>query len=184
MVGRQISGDDRRRCLVTGGTGLLGLNLVHALLERDWDVTVISRRAASSRFLASLPITIISGDINDREQIDRATLGQEIVFHVAGDTSWWKRRYAAQWRTNVDGTVSVILSARRNGVRRVVHTSTVDTIGYNPQGLADETWPVFNFDRFNYHYAISKREAEKRALALNGSAIEVVALLPASMIGP
>jgi len=184
MAGNQTSGDGRRRCLVTGGSGLLGLNLVHALLEQDWDVTVISRQAANSRFLASLRITALGGDINDSEQIDRATEGQEIVFHVAGDTGWWKRRYESQWRTNVDGTVSVIESAKRNGVRRVVHTSTVDTIGYNPQGLADEAWPVFNFDRFNYHYAISKREAEKRALALNGTGIEVVALLPASMIGP
>ncbi len=144
----------------------------------------MSRREANAKFLSDLPIAYMCGDICERGDIDKATLGQEVVFHVAGDTSWWNRQYARQWRTNVYGTVSVIESARRNGVRRVVHTSTVDTIGYNPAGVADENWPVFNFDQFNYHYAISKREGEKRALALNGDGIEVVVIQPASMIGP
>jgi len=44
--------------------------------------------------------------------------------------------------------VNIIQSARHSGVRRVVHTSTVDTIGFNPNGLADETWTDFNFGRF------------------------------------
>jgi nucleoside-diphosphate-sugar epimerase len=169
---------------VTGGTGLLGINLVRCLVAEGWDVTVMSRNEANAKFLSDLPIAYICGDICERGDVNKATNGQEVVFHVAGDTSWWNRQYARQWRTNVDGTVSVIESARRNGVRRVVHTSTVDTIGYNPAGVADENWPVFNFDRFNYHYAISKREGEKRALALHGDGIEVVVIQPASMIGP
>jgi nucleoside-diphosphate-sugar epimerase len=173
-----------RKCLVTGGTGLLGANLVRCLAGQGWDVSVLSRSETNRRFLADLPITYFRCDIGDADHLDAATAGQDVVFHVAGDTSWWKRRYAAQWRTNVDGTVNVIGSARRNGVRRVVHTSTVDTIGYNPEGVADENWPLFNFDRFTYNYAISKREAEKRALAFNGHGIEVVVIQPASMLGP
>ena len=173
-----------RRCLVTGGTGLLGLNLVRRLVGEGWTVSVLSRGEANRNYLSDLPVTFFTGDIGTSEGLDRATAGQEVVFHVAGDTGWWNKRVAQQWRTNVDGTVNIIQSARRNGVRRVIHTSTVDTIGFNPGGLADETWTEFNFDRFGYHYAVSKREAEKRALALNGDGIEVVAILPASMIGP
>jgi dihydroflavonol-4-reductase len=173
-----------RKCLVTGGTGLLGINLVRCLVRQGWDVTVLGRREFNSRFLADLPITYFRCDIGDPVHLDSATAGQEVVFHVAADTGWWSRRYPDQWRTNVDGTVNIISSARRNGVRRVVHTSTVDTIGYNPVGLADENWSLFNLDRFNYHYAISKREAEKRALACCGEGIEVVVIQPASMIGP
>jgi nucleoside-diphosphate-sugar epimerase len=169
---------------VTGGTGLLGLNLVRRLVRDGWDVSVLSRGTGNRHYLSDLPITFFTADVGTAEGLDLATAGQEVVFHVAGDTGWWKKRYAQQWRTNVDGTLNVIHSARRSGVRRVVHTSTVDTIGYNPHGLADENWSHFNFDRFNYHYATSKREAEKRALALNGEGIEVVAILPASMIGP
>ncbi len=173
-----------RKCLVTGGTGLLGLNLVRLLVREGWDVSVLSRSQANRHYLSDIPVTFFTGDVGQGDGLDQATAGQEVVFHVAGDTGWWKKRYAQQWRTNVDGTVNIIQSARRSGVRRVIHTSTVDTIGYNPEGLADESWTDFNFDRFLYHYAISKREAEKRALALNGDGIEVVAILPASMIGP
>jgi len=173
-----------RKCLVTGGTGLLGTNLVRSLVEQGWDVTVLSRREANRRFLADLPVTFRRGDVAEPDHLDGATAGQEVVFHVAADTGWWNRRYPDQWRTNVDGTVNIIASARRNGVRRVVHTSTVDAIGFDPEGVADETWSRFNLDRFNYHYAISKREAERRALACNGDGIEVVVIQPASMIGP
>jgi len=173
-----------RKCLVTGGTGLLGLNLARRLVQAGWDVSVLSRSEGNRRYLSDLPVTFFQGDVGTGEGLDQATAGQEVVFHVAGDTGFWKKRYAQQWRTNVDGTVNVIQSAKRSGVRRVVHTSTVDAIGFNPDGLADESWADFNLGRFGYHYAISKREAEKRALALNGDGIEVVVIQPASMIGP
>jgi dihydroflavonol-4-reductase len=173
-----------RKCLVTGGTGLLGLNLVRQLAGQGWDVGVLSRGEANRRWLSDLPVTFFQGDVAEAADLAPAVAGQEVVFHVAGDTGFWKKRYAAQWRTNVDGTVAVIEAARRAGVRRVVHTSTVDAIGFDPKGVADETWTDFNLGRFGYHYAISKREAEKRALAFNGDGIEVVVLQPASMIGP
>lgn len=171
-----------RKCLVTGGTGLLGLNLVRQLVAEGWDVSVLSRNEANRKWLAGLPVTFFQGDVAD--SLDAAVAGQEVVFHAAGDTGFWKRRYPAQWRTNVDGTVNVIEAARRAGVRRVVHTSTVDALGFKPGGVADENWADFNLGRFGYHYAISKREAERRALAFNGDGIEVVVIQPASMIGP
>jgi nucleoside-diphosphate-sugar epimerase len=173
-----------RKCLVTGGTGLLGLNLVRGLAAEGWDVSVLSRSDANRHYLSDLPITYFQGDVGEAEGLDRATAGQEVVFHTAGDTGFWKRNYARQRRTNVDGTVNIIQSARRSGVRRVVHTSTVDAIGFNPDGLADETWGEFNLGHFGYNYAVTKREAEQRALALNGDGIEVVVIQPASMIGP
>jgi nucleoside-diphosphate-sugar epimerase len=173
-----------RRCLVTGGTGLLGLNLVRQLAGEGWAVSVLSRGEANRRWLSDLPVTFFAGDVGLAEGLDAAMAGQEVVFHVAGDTGFWKRRYPQQWRTNVDGTVHVIEAARRAGVRRVVHTSTVDALGFDPAGIADESWAEFNLGRFGYHYAISKREAEKRALAFDGDGIEVVVIQPASMIGP
>jgi nucleoside-diphosphate-sugar epimerase len=171
-----------RKCLVTGGTGLLGLNLVRQLVTEGWNVSVLSRGEANRKWLSDLPVTFFQGDVSN--SVDEAVAGQEVVFHVAGDTGFWKRRYPQQWRTNVDGTVNVIEAARKAGVRRVVHTSTVDALGFNPGGVTDETWTDFNLGRFGYHYAISKREAERRALAFNGDGIEVVVLQPASMIGP
>lgn len=171
-----------RKCLVTGGTGLLGINLARQLVKEGWDVRVLSRGEVNRKWLSDLPVTFFRGDV--ASPIDEAVAGREVVFHAAGDTGFWKKRFPAQWRTNVDGTVNVIEAARKAGVRRVVHTSTVDALGFDPNGIADESWTDFNLGRFGYHYAISKREAEKRALAFNGDGIEVVVIQPASMIGP
>src|SRR5579859_5593814 len=113
-----------RKCLVTGGTGLLGINLARQLVAEGWDVSVLSRGETNRKWLSDLPVTFFQGDVAG--SVDSAMAGQEVVFHAAGDTGFWKKRYPAQWRTNVTGTVNVVEAARRAGVRRVVHTSTVD----------------------------------------------------------
>jgi len=98
------------------------------------------------------------------------------VFHVAGDTGWWKKRcppmaHQCHW----DRQHHPIGQAQRRA-RVVIPARSIPSA--QSHGLADETWTDFQFRPLGYHSAISKREAEKRALALNGDGIEVVAILP------
>ena len=69
-----------RKCLVTGGTGLLGLNLVRQLVAEGWDVSVLSRNEANRKWLSGLPVRFFQGDVAG--SIDSAVAGQEVVFHV------------------------------------------------------------------------------------------------------
>jgi len=172
------------QCLVTGATGFLGANLVHLLVKDKWRVRAMGLPGSQSAYIKDLPVEIVYGDVTNPDHVDRAVRGCEVVFHVAGDTSWWKRNFERQRRTNVDGPVTVAESCRRNGVRRIVHTSTVDALGYNPGGIADERWADYNYGGTGYNYADTKREGELRIREFARDGLEIVVIYPGSMMGP
>ena len=172
------------KCLVTGATGFLGTNLVHALVKDGWEVRAFGLPGSETKYIQSLPVEIMLGDVTIPDDTDKAVQGMEVVFHVAGDTSFWKKNFERQRRINVDGPVNVANACLKYGVKRLVHTSTVDTLGYNPTGLANETWPNYNYGGTGYNYGDTKREGEKRVRAFNARGLEVVVINPGSMIGP
>jgi dihydroflavonol-4-reductase len=107
------------------------------------------------------------------------------VFHVAGDTSFWNKRYALQRKINIDGAVNVANACLKQGVKRLVHTSTLDVFGFNPTGGSyDEVSGRYNFYDMGYNYGDSKYEADVRLRAYNSDKLEVVFVHPGFMIGP
>lgn len=172
------------KCLVTGATGFLGTNLVHELVKTGWKVRILARPDSNTTYINSLPVEIRPGDITKKEEVDGAVRGMDVVFQVAGDTSFWKRRFDRQRRINIDGPVNVARACVTHRVKRLVHTSTIDALGYNPNGLTDETWAEYNYSGTGYNYADTKREGEKGVMSYNGGGLEVVVIYPGSMVGP
>ena len=172
------------KCLVTGATGFLGTNLVHELVKDGWRVRAFGLPGSPTDYIKGLPIEIVFGDITVPDDIDRAVSGCDVVFHVAGDTSWWKKHFARQRTINVDGTVNVADACFRRGVRRMVHTGTIDALGYNPGGIADETWQPYNYAGTGYNYADTKREGELRLRDYMNRGLDAVVIYPGSMLGP
>lgn len=172
------------KCLVTGATGFLGTNLVHELVKIGWDIRTIVRPDSNTKHIKSLPIEIVYGDITKQQDLENAVLGCDIVFNVAGDTSFWKRHFERQRQINVEGPSMLAEACLKHKVKRLVHTSTVDVLGYNPTGVADEKWTDYNFHNTAYNYADTKREGEIRVLKYNSKGLEVVVVYPGSMIGP
>lgn len=172
------------RCLVTGATGFLGTNLVRELVFGGWEVRALGLPGSDARYIEELPVRVVHGDVTRPEDMLRHTQGVEVVFNVAGDTSFWKKLFDRQRRVNVTGPVTVAEACVANGVRRLVHTSTIDALGYNPYGLTDETWSEYNYAGTGYNYADTKREGEARVRRFNGRGLEVVVIYPGSMVGP
>jgi dihydroflavonol-4-reductase len=171
-------------CLVTGATGFLGTNLVHELVRRGWAVRAFGLPGSPTTYIRDLPVEIVFGDVTAAADVDRAVAGCEVVFHVAGDTSWWKKRFDRQRAVNVDGTTNVAAACLKHNVRRLIHTSTIDALGYNPDGMADETWRPYNYGGSGYNYADTKREGELRLREFMARGLEAVIIYPGSMIGP
>lgn len=175
---------EKPKCLVSGATGFLGTNLVHALVAAGWEVRAFGLPGSETRYIRELPVEIVYGDICNEADVSRAVGGVEVVFHLAGDTSWWKRHFERQRRINVDGALNVARACLKHGVRRLVHTSTVDALGYDPQGPATETWPHYNYGGTGYNYADTKRAGERLLREFVGEGLELVVVYPGSMIGP
>ncbi|GAB4328989.1 MAG: NAD-dependent epimerase/dehydratase family protein [Promethearchaeota archaeon] len=170
---------------MTGATGFLGTNVVLELLERGHEVVAFGLPGSTTKYVERPGVEVALGDACERGDVDRAIEGCDAVIHVAGDTSFWKKRFERQRRTNVEGPRVVCEAALAAGVRRVVHTSTVDALGYDPAGgLVDEEWDHFNYAGIGYNYAETKREGERVALSFYDRGLEVVVINPGSMIGP
>ena len=119
-------------CLVTGGAGFIGSNLVDALVERGDRVTVVDTLSTGKR--ANLEGAVQRGarlevvDVRDADAVGAvfADASPEVVFHLAAqiDVRYSVENPAGDAGTNILGTIAVLEAARRNGVRRLVNTST------------------------------------------------------------
>ena len=172
------------RVLVTGATGFVGGNLARLLSFRGYEVRALVRPGSNTLTIDETGIKPVPGDILDRDSVDRAVQGCEAVFHCAAAYTFWARDPRVVYRTNVDGTKALLDAARRAGVRRAVHTSTVATLRWpGHDRLADET-SIASLEELPGHYKRSKWLAEQAALAANGDGLEVVVVNPTAPFGP
>jgi dihydroflavonol-4-reductase len=89
------------------------------------------------------------------------------------------------YATNVTGTQSLILAAAEAGLKRIVYTSSVATLGFNPDGSpADETTPS-SLPLMTGHYKRSKFLAEQAVQRLTDlHKLSLVIVNPSTPIGP
>lgn len=168
---------------ITGATGFLGGHLAKRLCNRGYQVRALVRPTSCCHTLESLPIELVQGDLSDRSRLYEWMRGCEVVFHAAADYRLWTRRPAEMYASNVKGTRNVLQAAGEAGVRRVVYTSTVGTVGLNGNHApADET-SFMRFDSRTGHYKRSKFLAEQEALAFAQRGLPVVIVNPSAPVG-
>jgi dihydroflavonol-4-reductase len=166
--------------LVTGATGFVGWHVARRLIEQSARVRVLARDPSRLRELPEAEP--VAGDLRDRASLDRAVEGCGVVYHIAADYRLWTREPQEMYRSNVDGTRSLLEAARSAGVERVVYTSTVGCIGM-PQGeLGDENTPV-SLDEMAGPYKRSKFLAERVALEFAATGFPVVIVNPTAPVG-
>src|SRR5215471_6129686 len=130
--------------LVTGASGFVGSAVVRALLDSGEAVRAFVRPSSDRRNLDDLRVGIEVGDLRDRASLERAMKGCDTVYHVAADYRLWVPEPASMFEANVDGTRNVMEVAGNAGVRRVVYTSSVATLGLPAEDShpANEETPV------------------------------------------
>jgi dihydroflavonol-4-reductase len=168
---------------VTGATGFVGSHVARVLAEQGADLRLLIRVGSDTQNLEGLNAERAVGDLRDPASIERAMAGCDTVFHVAADYRLWVRDPEEMYRANVEGTRTILDAARKNRVRRVVHTSSVATMGFTSNGhLADEDSPV-KLDSMIGPYKRSKFMAEQLALKAGASGIDVVVVNPTTPVG-
>src|ERR1700676_3794891 len=166
------------RVFLTGATGFLGSHVARVLAEQGADLRLLVRPTSNLKNLEGLKTETATGDLRDLASVEKAMAGCEVVFHVAADYRLWVRDPAEMYRSNVEGTRAILAAAHHNGVRCVVYTSSVATIGFTGNGHpADEDSPV-SLSNMIGHYKRSKFMAEQIALEAGRSGMRVVAVNP------
>ena len=172
------------KALVTGATGIVGSNLVRALLAASYDVRVLVRRTSDLRGLQGLAIELSEGNVLEPSDLSSAIAGCSVVFHAAAVFAYWGHSSGDQKYLAVRGTKNVLEAARRAGIRRVVVTSSSVVLGSRATKLIlDET------DKFEEPdpsaYTLSKVQQEEAAFELGSKiGVEVVAVCPTLAVGP
>jgi dihydroflavonol-4-reductase len=166
--------------LVTGATGFVGWHVARRLIERGARIRALVRDPARLRELDGVePAT---GDLRDSASLVRAVEGCSVVYHVAADYRLWTREPAEMFRSNVEGTRSLLEAARNAGVERFVYTSTVGCIGIPAGGLGDESSAIA-LEQMAGPYKRSKFLAERVALEFAGTGFPVVIVNPTAPVG-
>jgi len=173
---------------LTGATGFLGSHVARALANQGAELRLLVRPTSNLKNLEGLlspgsNAETATGDLRDAASLEKAMSGCDTVFHVAADYRLWVRDPEEMYRSNVEGTRAILEAARKNGVRRVVHTSSVATMGFTNDGSpADEDSPV-SLAAMIGPYKRSKFMAEQIAMEAGRSGMDVVTVNPTTPVG-
>jgi dihydroflavonol-4-reductase len=171
------------KAFVTGATGFLGAHVARALAEQGADLRLLVRQTSDLRNIEGLKADRVTGDLRSAPSLEKAVSGCDVIFHVAADYRLWVKDPEQMYRSNVEGTRALLEAARKNGVQRVVYTSSVATMGFTTNGtVADEDSPVGLADMIG-HYKRSKYMAEQVAMEVSRGGQEVVIVNPSTPVG-
>src|SRR4051794_30060463 len=171
------------RCLVTGGAGFIGSNVVDALVARGDDVVILDDLTTGFAENLNPKATFFEGSESDEAVVRRATEGCEVVFHQAAHRAVARSVEAplATDNANVHGSLTVLVAAKDSGVRRVVYASSSSVYGGADIRPTPESAPLLP----RSPYAVTKLTGEHycRVFAsLYG--LETVALRYFNVFGP
>jgi dihydroflavonol-4-reductase len=167
--------------LVTGGGGFIGQHLVSELVGRGRQVRVLDVRLPS-RLLST--VDYVQGSVLDADLVERAMVGVDEVYHLAGLPGMWKWDRAEFHDVNYGGTENVLAIARKSGVARFLHCSTESILFHAGVDEAAAEEATLSVDLMPGPYTRSKMLADRLALRAAEEGFPVVVGCPTMPIGP
>ena len=121
-----------QKAIVTGGAGFIGSNLVDKLIEQGVEVTILDNLSTGKKENINPKATFYNVDVSNLMLADYVLFeGVDVVFHLAAlarvqpsieDPITFNK-------TNVDGTLNILLAAHKKGVKRVVYSASSSCYG-------------------------------------------------------
>jgi UDP-glucose 4-epimerase len=172
-----------RRVLITGGAGFVGSALVRLLAERGDEVRVYDNLSTGSKtLLEGTGAELIVGDVRDRESLERAAEGCQVVFHLAAGTGVLPsiEDPFADFDLNAGGTLSALWAARHAAAARFVFSSSNAPLGAGAYPASEEK-PIAPLSP----YGAGKAAGEAYCAAFHGAyGLDAVAVRFSNAYGP
>jgi nucleoside-diphosphate-sugar epimerase len=163
--------------LITGGSGFLGINLIRHLHKNGHQLKSIDIIDFDYPDMND-KIETINGDIRDKDEVDKAMEGADIVVHTAAALPLYTPEEI--FSTDVVGTRNLIEAVEKNKVDRFIHISSTAVYGI------PDHHPLYEEDNLNGvgAYGKAKIQAEEECLKLRKKGFCVPIIRPKSFIGP
>ena len=174
------------KAAITGASGLVGGNLAIELAGRGASIRCLRRGSSRVAHLAAVPIDWVEGDVDDVASLERAFRDTDVVFHCAAIVGLRGDAAPAMQKTNVEGTRHVIEAARRSGVRRLVHCSSIVAAAVSESDSPVDETHAWNLDRHGVgdEYAKTKLAAQRLVLEAAHDGLDAVVVQPGFLFGP
>lgn len=147
------------KAIVTGGAGFIGSHIVDRLLNDQHQVVVIDNYSTGrpgnlDHAKDNENLTIINADINDTKNIEKYFKGSDLVFHLAAlaDIVPSIQQPEKYFRSNVDGTFSILQLSKEAGVKRFIYSASSSCYGIPDIYPTPENAEI----RTEYPYAVTK----------------------------
>jgi nucleoside-diphosphate-sugar epimerase len=173
---------------ITGGFGFLGQFIVQALHEHDPGAELrVLGRTPRKTFLGVENfenVRWIQGDLLAPETFRNELEGVDAIIHNAALVSFRKSDTEEIYQANVIGTRNLAQAALDMGCKNFIFISSISAIGFNPDGIADETMlPDMEYKREHDMYGYSKRVSEMELMELTNK-MRIITLNPSVVLGP
>ncbi len=170
--------------LVTGANGHIGAHVCRLLLEEGHTVIAMVRENSDLRGLEGVDVTLCRGDVMNPDDVMAAAKGAEAIIHLAAVYKTIAKTAEEIVEPAVQGAKNVFAAAAANGIKRVVYTSSVASVGFSYDPNERRTGDDWNNDAHNPYY-VAKTQSEKTAQALaKEHGIHLVVICPAIVLGP
>lgn len=114
---------------VTGASGFVGRHTVERLSKAGHRIRCLVRSSSPVEELKQMGVTLVQGDVTDKESVRRGMRGCGWVVHIAANTSFWERDKRVYADVNIGGTRNVMECALETGAEKVVHVSGIVIFG-------------------------------------------------------
>jgi dihydroflavonol-4-reductase len=175
------------RVLVLGATGFIGGHIALAAAGRGWQVRGLRRRAGAVGHLTQTQVAWFDGDLEQPQTLAPAFQDVDVVFHAAGYYPQDARSVPEHVARAVRQTRVVLDACCEAGVRRLIYTSTLTTIGHPPKGearLADERDHYTPGSLHRAAYYECKYAMESEVLRAAAAGLPALAVNPTAVFGP
>lgn len=163
--------------LITGATGFIGQHLLELIDFENYRTSILTRNPEKKTRLSFDAVTKIKGDLTDLHSLIAATKEIDVIINIAAEV----RNQDKLEITNIQGVKNLVEAAKLNGVKKIIHISSVGVVGkqynFNYELVNEKTFPTPQNG-----YERTKLESEKILLDSSNS-IPTVILRPTNVYG-
>ena len=177
------------KVLVLGATGFIGGHIVKKAQDVGWQVYGFRRNSSAVGHLSNRNIQWIEGNLDDYPSLKAAMSGMDYIFHAAAyyPSDQDPSHVPLHTNTAAEQMKNVVRAVREAGIKRLIYTSSLTTIGQPPQEekrLADERDFYQAGSLPDNGYYESKSAMENIALEAAAVGYDIVVLNPTIVFGP
>jgi dihydroflavonol-4-reductase len=170
------------KILITGRTGFIGSQLVHCLAGSGHQLVCLARQTSDVRYLQEAGVTIVYGDLTDKQSLRQGMQGCDWLVHLAASYTFWQVDRHVYHSANIEGMRNTMEAALEAQIKKVVMVSTIVTYGDAQWPITEESQPG---NSCASEYAQTKRAGDEVAWQLyRDRNLPLVVIYPSVVVGP